>query len=112
MGNLYRQVTLSVQPRGLRGHLDGTITKPTEPAVTQAPANRELTEEEEEKMTTYGDNLKEWFQREAIISQQVASTILDSLYLKIRKKLMVKEAWDFIKSNFEKRSWMFMVDLR
>jgi hypothetical protein len=61
------KLTLSVQACGLRGHLDGTTTKPTEPAVTQAPADRELTEEEEEKIATYGDNLEEWFQKEAIV---------------------------------------------
>ena len=49
---------LSVQACGLRGHLDGTTIKPTEPAVTQAPADRELTEEEEEKIARYRDNLK------------------------------------------------------
>ena len=82
------QSTLSVQACGLRGHLDGTTTKPMEPAVTQPPANRALTEEEKEKITMYKDDLKEWFQKKAIVSQQVASTILDSLYLKIRRKLL------------------------
>ena len=38
-----------MQARGLGGHLDGTTTKPTQPAVSQAPAGRELTEEEKEK---------------------------------------------------------------
>ena len=57
----------------------------------------------------YEDDLKEWFQKEAIALQQVA---LDSLDLKIRRKPTVKEAWDLLKSNFEKRSQMFMVDLR
>jgi hypothetical protein len=65
-----------------------------EPAVTQAPANKVLTDEEKEKITTYKDDLKEWFQQEAIVSQQVVSMIPDSLYLKIRGKHMVKEAWD------------------
>ena len=63
-----------------------------EPTVTQAPANSELTAEEEEKITMYGDDLKEWFQKEAIVLQPVASVILDSLYLKIRGKPTVKEA--------------------
>ena len=103
---------LSVQARGLGGHLDGTTTKPTQPAVTQVPASRELTEEEKEKINMYKDNLKEWFQKEAIVSQQIASTIPDLLYLKIRGKPTVKEAWDLLKSDFEKRSWMFKVDLR
>ena len=106
------RLTLSVQARGLGGHLDGTTTQPTQPAVTQAPAGRELTEEEKEKINTYEDDLKEWLQKEAIVSQQVASTIPDSLYLKIRGKPMVKEAWDLLKSDFEKRSRMFMVNLR
>ena len=68
------------------------------------PADRELTEEEKEKINTYKDNLKEWLQKEAIVSQQVVSTILDSFYLKIRGKPTVKEAWDLLKSDFEKRS--------
>ena len=76
------------------------------------PAGRELTEEEKEKINTYKDDLKEWFQKEAIVSQQVASMIPDSLYLNIRGKPTVKEAWDLLKSDFEKRSRMFMVDLR
>ena len=106
------RLILSVQACGLGGHLDGTTTKPTQPAVTQAPANRELTEEEKEKINTYKDDIKEWFQKKAIVLQQVASTILDSLYLKIRGKPTVKEAWDLLKSDVEKRSRMFMVDLR
>ena len=66
------------------------------------PAGRELTEEEKEKINTYKDDLKEWFQKEAIVSQQVMSMIPDSLYLKIREKLTVKEAWDLLKSNCER----------
>ena len=96
------RLTLSVQACGLRGHLDGTTTKPMEPAVTQAPANRELTEEEEEKIARYRDDLKEWFQKEAIVLQQVMSTILDLLYLKIRGKPTVKEAWDLLKYDLRR----------
>ena len=106
------RLTLSVQACGLGGHLDGTTTKPTQPTVTQALAGRELTEEEKEKINMYKDDLKEWFQKEAIVSQQVVSMIPDSLYLKIRGKPTIKEAWDLLESNFEKRSWIFMVDLR
>ena len=86
------RLMLSVQARGLGGHLDGTTTKPTQPAVTQAPADRKFTKEEKEEINMYEDNMKEWFQKEAIVSQQVASTIPDSLYLKIRGKPTVKEA--------------------
>ena len=98
------RLKLSVQAHGLGGHLDGTTTKPTQPAVTQAPAGRELTEEEKEKINMYDDDLKEWLRKEAIVLQQVVSTIPDSLYLKIRGEPTVKEAWDLLKSDFEKRS--------
>ena len=37
---------------------------------------------------------------------------LDLLYLKIRGKPTVKEVWDLLKSYFEKRSQMFIVDVR
>ena len=63
------RLTLSVQAHGLGGHLDGTTTKPKQPAVTQATASRELTEEEKEKINTYKADLKEWLQKEAIFSQ-------------------------------------------
>ena len=63
------RLTLSVQAHGLGGHLDGTTTKPKQPAVTQAPDGRELTKEEKEKINTYKDNLKEWLQKEAIVAQ-------------------------------------------
>ena len=105
------RLTLSVQACCLRGNLDGTAAKSTEPAVTQAPANRALTDEEKEKITTYKNDLKEFFQKEAIVLQQVTSMILDSHYLNIRGKPTVKEAWHLLKPDFEKRSQMFMVDL-
>ena len=56
--------------------------------------------------------MKEWLQKESIVLQQFTSTIPDLLYLKIRRNPTVKEAWDLLKSDFEKMSWMFMVDLR
>ena len=58
------------------------------------PGGRELTEEEKEKTNMYKDDLKEWLHKEAIVSQQVMSTIPDLLYLKIRGKSMVKKARD------------------
>ena len=60
----------------------------------------------------YENGLKQWSQKEAIVSQQVVSMIPDLFYLKIRRKHILKEEWDLLKSHFEKGSWMFMVDLR
>ena len=47
---------------------------------------------------------------EAIVLQQIVSTIPDALYLKIKGKT-VSEAWKVLKDDFEKRSHMFTIDL-
>jgi hypothetical protein len=52
-------LALSVQAHGLGGHLDGTNAKPTKFAVTQAPANRALTDEEKEKITMFEEMVLE-----------------------------------------------------
>jgi len=109
---IYRdQLQLSVQVCGLDGHLDGTATRPTDPSTRNQPF-KSLTEDEQKVITTYKSNLREWIQKEAIVLQQIASTIPDSLYLKFKGKDTVKEAWDSLKSDFEKRSQMLMIDLR
>jgi len=81
------RLELSIRARGLHGHLDGTVTKPQEP-------------------TRPAEGTKE----QAIVFQQIASTIPDSLYLKIKGKVTVKEAWDTLKADFERRSRMIMID--
>ena len=60
----------------------------------------------------YAKKLATYIQEEAIVFQQIASTIPDSLYLKIKGKLTVKEAWDALKADFEKRSRMITIELR
>ena len=52
----------------------------------------------------YAKKLATYIQEEAIVFQQITSTIPDSLYLKIKGKLTVKEAWDALKADFEKWS--------
>lgn len=87
------RLELSVRARGLFGHLDGTIIKPSGPPTRPSDAATALKEQ-------------------AIVFQQIASTIPDSLYLKIKGKPTVKEAWDALKGKFEKRSRMITIDLR
>jgi hypothetical protein len=38
--------------------------------------------------------------------------IPDLLYLKIKGRATVKEAWDMLKADFEKRFHMIMIELR
>ena len=91
------------------GHLDGTIAKPNDPPTR--PDNSVLTQEEVSMNNNYAKKLATYIQEEAIVFQQITSTIPDSLYLKIKGKLMVKEAWDALKADFEKRSQMITIEL-
>ena len=67
--------------------------------MAAASAREEVSSNEE-----YMKNLNQYLQEQAIVFQQIASTIPDSLYLKIKGKPTVKEAWDALKADFEKRS--------
>ena len=108
------RLELSIQARGLYGHLDGTITEPVPPTPAD-PGSKEataLTKEQVSAIENYPKELSQYLQEQAIVFQQIASTIPDSLYLKIKGKPTVKEAWDALKADFEKRSRMITVELR
>src|SRR5271168_228940 len=104
------RLELSIRARGLYGHLDGTVPRPQDPPTR--PEGSILTEEEVSSKTQHANDLSKYLQEQAVVFQQIASTIPDSLYLKIKGKTPVKEAWDTLKTDFEKRSKMITVDLR
>jgi hypothetical protein len=98
----------------LYGHLDGTVTKPVPPTPAD-PGSKEataLTKEQVSAIENYPKEMSQHLQEQAIVFQQITSTIPDSLYLKIKGKPTVKEAWDALKADFEKRSRMITVELR
>jgi hypothetical protein len=43
--------------------------------------------------------INQYLQEQAIVFQQIASTISDSLYLKIKGRTTIKEAWDMLTSR-------------
>ena len=101
---------LSVRARGLYGHLDGTATRPADPPSGEDASA--LTKEQVSAINeTFAKELSTYLQEQAIVFQQIASTIPDSLYLKIKSKVTVKEAWDTLKADFEKRSCMITIEL-
>ena len=104
------RIELSIRARGLYGHLDGTTTKPADPPTR--PAGSTLTAEEVSAIEKHAKDLSQYLQEEAVVYQQIASTIPDSIYLKIKGKETVKDAWDTLKADFEKRSRMVTIDLR
>ena len=75
-------------------------------------AQTPLTSAEVSATERYAKDISQYLQEQAIVFQQIASTIPDSLYLKIKGKPTVKEAWDALKADFEKRSRMITVELR
>jgi hypothetical protein len=101
---------LAIRARGLYGHLDGTTTRPIDPPTR--PEGSTMTEEEVSKTDKYTKELNQYLQEQAVVYQQIASTIPDSLYLKIKGKPTVKDAWDTLKIDFERRSRMVTIDLQ
>jgi hypothetical protein len=96
-------------------HIDGTnITEPVDP-IPEEDRNKKplaLTEEQVKLDSDWKKDLKEWRQAEAIAKQQIASSIPDSLFMKVRVKGTAYEIWTELGKHFEKRSRMVSIDLR
>ncbi|KJA13861.1 hypothetical protein HYPSUDRAFT_151087, partial [Hypholoma sublateritium FD-334 SS-4] len=90
---VYRErFLISIDARGLGDHLDGTAKAPTHPfADGEVPAT--LSDAQKAKMSEYQKELKMWKQEEAIVKQQIAGTISDTLFLKIRSLPTAEEIW-------------------
>ena len=99
---------LLVKAQGLFGHLDGMATKLVEPMTTgaMAPMPEQVSTRER-----YPKELSQYLQEQVIVFQQIMSTIPDSLYLKIKGKPTIKEAWDTLKADFKRWSQMIMIKL-
>ena len=69
-------------------------------------------EEEERLIKEWRAELKEWKRGEAIVKQQIAATIPDSLFMKIRNQGTALEIWEALQSDFQNKSRMVAVDLR
>jgi hypothetical protein len=70
------------------------------------------TAEEKRKLEEWKEELRAWKQGEAIVKQQIAATIPDSLFMKIRDKGTAYEIWQALTKDFQNKSRMVSVDLR
>jgi hypothetical protein len=115
----------SVDARGLLEHVDGSEREPVCPVKPRFVPKRDadgkettdmvramLSADEERLMKEWKAELKEWKQGEAIVKQQVAATIPDSLFMKIRDKGTALEIWEALRNEFQNKSRMVAVDLR
>lgn len=104
------KLILACRVRGIEGYLDGTAAQPADPP-TRSDFVATATPDEVSQMETHQNLISDWKRKEAIVLQQIVSTIPDALYLKIKGKA-VKDAWKLLMDDFGKRSRMFTIDLR
>jgi hypothetical protein len=115
----------SIDARGLLEHVDGSEQEPECPVQTRYAPKKDrdgkdtsemsqipYTADEQFLLKEWKENLREWKQGEAIVKQQVAATIPDSLFMKIRDKKTAREIWEALQGDFQNKSKMVAVDLR
>ncbi|KAF8160499.1 hypothetical protein BJ912DRAFT_809060, partial [Pholiota molesta] len=105
------RLSWSVDARGLLGHIDGTETMPADPISESLRQAGALTAEQTTKDAEWKKELKAWKLGEAIVKQQIASTIPDSLFMKIRNQGTAHEIWKALAGDFQNKSRMVSVDL-
>jgi len=112
----------AVDARGLLHHVDGSGWEPRRPPIARKPIldgdGKEIgtedapDETDKQRLATYQIELKAWRQGEAIIKQQIAATIPDSLFMKIRTQGTSMDIWQALTADFQNKSRMVSVDLR
>ena len=84
----------------LKGHIGGIGKPPVAIPVVQI-GTEPLTKEQKE---TYQVLLTKWEMEENIIKQAIASLILDSLFIEVRRKETALMMWDAVRDQREKKS--------
>ena len=92
-------------------HADGSTKEPVDPNLGCKDKMKALTVAEATAELEWNKELKTWKQGEAIVKQQIATTILDSLFMKIRGKGNALKIWSSLTNEFEKKSQSVTVDL-
>jgi hypothetical protein len=103
--------TWALDARGILDHIDGSGEEPVKP-ITPESETTPSAEDEAKLDVEWKKEVKEWKQGEAIAKQQIASSIPDSLFMKVRAKGTAYEIWTELGKHFEKRSRMVSIDLR
>src|SRR5271156_4138000 len=101
----------SLDAHGILNHVDGSGKQPVDPIPKPERKSGELSDEQKLLDDEWTKEMKEWKQRAAIAKQKIASSITDSLFMKIRAKETPHIIWMELENNFRKRSRMVSVDL-
>ena len=119
----------AIDARGLLEHIDGSAWEPIKPSIVMkktaegleegaetgtgdSGAVEELTEADKKRLEEWTEKLRVWKLGEAVVKQQIAATIPDSLFMKIRGKGTAHEIWEALTKDFQNKSRMVSVDLR
>jgi len=103
----------SIDARGLLGHLDGTEKKPVDPSTLMGRGASWVpsTADEMKEIVVYNSTNKEWRMGEAVVKQQIASTIPDTLFIQIKGLATAKEIFTYLANMFKQRSRIVSVEL-
>ena len=102
----------ALDARGIIDHIDGTSNEPADPMLEAARKKKEgLSAEEIKSDNKWKKELKEWKPGEAIVKQQITSSIPDSLFLKICSNGSAFLIWKALEDHFQKRSQMVVINL-
>ena len=104
--------TWSLDARGILDHIDGSGIEPKDPIDASVRTQGEFTDDQKLLDLEWRKEVKEWKQGEAIAKQQIASSIPDSLFMKVRAKGTARAIWTELENHYQNRSRMVSVDLR
>ena len=102
----------ALDARAILDHVDGSGVEPIDPVPEATRTANRLSDKEKELDKEWKKEMKEWKQSEAVAKQHIASSIPDSLFMKIRTKKTAYEIWKELENHFQNRSRMVSVDLR
>ena len=110
---VYRdRLLISINARGLGDHLDGTAKLPVHPHPPPMDGSTQtLSTKQKASVVEYQKELKTWKQKEVIVKQQLAGTISDTLFLKIRLLPTVHKIWSALEDTYQVKSCMVSIDL-
>ena len=105
--------TWALDARGIADHIDENGKEPVDPFTeTIRKAEGGLSAEQIKVENQWKKDVKEWRNGEAVAKQQIASSIPDSIFLKIRASGSAYGIWKALEDHFQKRSKMVAIDLR
>ena len=97
--------------RGIVDHIDGTSSEPADPVPEDAQKKENLSAEENKSDAEWKKELREWRSSKAVAKQQIASSIPDSLFLKIHSNRSMYKIWKALEDHYQKQFQMVAIDL-